>query len=226
MSEGTADTTLSEDARTVKSIATMLGWMNVPPRHVLEADIRGLKHRAASVSAVPETPDNKAMDDLRRAVAETIGEDPETWPAHGNAALAIAAVVALRAVPETPTALTEDERERLARMMDNEVLLAETRGSGKDGWDDSDMLRRRARDYRAIAAALRESVVRPSPTSPEPPKASLPEPTRRRIADAIAYYDAAPLMRLCPGECADIDITVGDLQAVLSALSPSTTKDE
>lgn len=33
--------------RTVKSIATMLGWMNVPPQDVLEAEIRALKARAA-----------------------------------------------------------------------------------------------------------------------------------------------------------------------------------
>lgn len=38
---------------------------------------------------------NAEMDELRRAVAELIGEDPETWPDHGNGALAIAATVAL-----------------------------------------------------------------------------------------------------------------------------------
>lgn len=33
---------------------------------------------------------------LRRACAEVVGADPETWPDHGNAELAIAACLALR----------------------------------------------------------------------------------------------------------------------------------
>lgn len=36
-----------------------------------------------------------ALDDLRLAVANTMGYNPETWPAHRNAPLAIAALVAL-----------------------------------------------------------------------------------------------------------------------------------
>lgn len=35
------------------------------------------------------------MDELRRVVAELTGNDPKTWPNHGNASLAIAATVAL-----------------------------------------------------------------------------------------------------------------------------------
>lgn len=38
------------------------------------------------------------LEELRRAVAETIGADPETWPTHGNAPLAIAAVIASQGV--------------------------------------------------------------------------------------------------------------------------------
>jgi hypothetical protein len=38
----------------------------------------------------------EALDALRRAVAEVIGTDPETWPSHGNAPLAIAAAMAMR----------------------------------------------------------------------------------------------------------------------------------
>ena len=37
----------------------------------------------------------KELESLRRAVAELYGADPETWPEHGNAPLAIAAGVAL-----------------------------------------------------------------------------------------------------------------------------------
>lgn len=36
------------------------------------------------------------MDELRRACAEVLGYDPETWPSHGNASLAIASALALR----------------------------------------------------------------------------------------------------------------------------------
>lgn len=35
--------------RTVESLSAMLGWMNVPPQHVLEAEIRALKARAPAV---------------------------------------------------------------------------------------------------------------------------------------------------------------------------------
>jgi len=36
-----------------------------------------------------------SADELRRAIADLIGADPETWPDHGNAPLAIAASFAL-----------------------------------------------------------------------------------------------------------------------------------
>lgn len=35
------------------------------------------------------------MDELRKACAELLGNDPETWPSHGNAPLAIAASMAI-----------------------------------------------------------------------------------------------------------------------------------
>lgn len=43
----------------------------------------------------PFTAADAALDELRRAVASTMGYDPETWPTHRNAPLAIAALVAL-----------------------------------------------------------------------------------------------------------------------------------
>lgn len=51
--EGPAHPT-TEAERTVASIATMLGWMNVPPREMLEADIRALNSRAGE--AAPRDP--------------------------------------------------------------------------------------------------------------------------------------------------------------------------
>lgn len=38
----------------------------------------------------------EALDELRKACAEMLGYDAETWPRHGNACLAIASAVALR----------------------------------------------------------------------------------------------------------------------------------
>lgn len=35
------------------------------------------------------------LDELRRSCAEILGQDPETWPSHGNAPLAIASALAL-----------------------------------------------------------------------------------------------------------------------------------
>lgn len=44
----------------------------------------------------PYTKAETALDATRRAVAELIGADPEAWPDHGNAPLAIAAAMAVR----------------------------------------------------------------------------------------------------------------------------------
>lgn len=51
-----------------------------------------------------------SADELRRAVADLFGADPETWPDHGNAPLAIAASLAL--AQNSATKL----RERVARL--------------------------------------------------------------------------------------------------------------
>jgi hypothetical protein len=40
--------TAEDDRRTLRSLACMLGWGNVPPRETFEAEIRALKARAAS----------------------------------------------------------------------------------------------------------------------------------------------------------------------------------
>ena len=37
----------------------------------------------------------EALNELRKAAAQLWGDDPETWPEHGNAGLAIAAGIAL-----------------------------------------------------------------------------------------------------------------------------------
>lgn len=51
---------------------------------------------AASKWLGPHTDGAQALDALRRACADIIGADPETWPDHGNAPLAIAAALGLR----------------------------------------------------------------------------------------------------------------------------------
>lgn len=44
---------MSAEARAVRSIAAMLGWENVPPQDVLEAEIRALKARASASQEEP-----------------------------------------------------------------------------------------------------------------------------------------------------------------------------
>lgn len=68
----------------------------------------------------------RAMDELRRSVAEIIGTDPDTWPDHGNTPLAIAAALALRhgAVKGHAAALeqaVEAEREACAALCDQQA---------------------------------------------------------------------------------------------------------
>lgn len=48
----------------------------------------------------PFTDAGQALDETRRAVAALLGADPETWPTHGNAPLAITAVVARRIIAQ------------------------------------------------------------------------------------------------------------------------------
>lgn len=49
---------------------------------------------ASSLREFAVAPCHDPMDELRRACAELLGQDPETWPSHGNAPLAIAAAMA------------------------------------------------------------------------------------------------------------------------------------
>lgn len=75
----------------------------------------------------------QALDETRRAVAEAIGEDPETWPDHGNAPLAIAAAVALaRRKPPAADALglTDACDSRAAR----DVLAERARQISAEGY--------------------------------------------------------------------------------------------
>jgi hypothetical protein len=59
------------------------------------------KYRDGSVHVADVTVSPRAaaagdrMDELRRACAELLGCDPDAWPAHGNAPLAIAAALAM-----------------------------------------------------------------------------------------------------------------------------------
>ena len=46
-------------ARAVRSIAAMLGWLNVPPRATLEADVRALKARAEQANAMAVAADTE-----------------------------------------------------------------------------------------------------------------------------------------------------------------------
>jgi len=70
------------------------------------------------------------MDELRRAVAEIIGTDPETWPTHGNAPLAIAAALARReARSAAPVAPAEPSAQAAV-----DVLAERRRQIEAEGW--------------------------------------------------------------------------------------------
>lgn len=63
----------SEAERTVASIAAMLGWMNVPPRDVLERDIAALKARVKD-EPLTRLVDQQAEDEGLWFVAQTAAE--------------------------------------------------------------------------------------------------------------------------------------------------------
>lgn len=49
----------------------------------------------AALAALKAQQAGQELDELRRACAEILGQDPEAWPSHGNAPLAIASALAL-----------------------------------------------------------------------------------------------------------------------------------
>lgn len=57
----------------------------------------------------PHATAEAALDETRRTVAKVIGADPETWPDHGNAPLAIAATLALYKEATDKLLLIEEE---------------------------------------------------------------------------------------------------------------------
>lgn len=67
-----------------------------------------------------------ALNELRQAAAEIIGEDPQTWPDHGNATLAIAAALGLR------TSALNRNAERLSQLEAQLVASREIRSALSD----------------------------------------------------------------------------------------------
>jgi hypothetical protein len=93
---------------------------------------------AAELSALKA---QQELDELRRACAEILGQDPETWPSHGNAPLAIASALALavstapQPAPAQPAVHPDDAAvDRFAAAM--KAKLAKAREKGRGGWDD------------------------------------------------------------------------------------------
>ena len=113
-------------------------------RKTMELAVANVKLAAAETSA----------NELRRAVAEIIGADPETWPNHGNAPLAIAAYVA---VQQAELAALEAKLAALASQ--EPVMIYEGRcifDCGDGGHQDVTMLKmipKGAKLYRAAGAA-------------------------------------------------------------------------
>lgn len=63
--------------------------------HAYVAGLAAAYQHALEMIPVPAEPAPDQMDALRRTIAEMLGYDPETWPSHGNAPLAITSAVAL-----------------------------------------------------------------------------------------------------------------------------------
>lgn len=92
------------------TLAQRMREYNHNPHHinpVSESFHTLVKDSADALSAVAEEltalKAGQELDELRRACAEILGQDPEAWPSHGNASLAIASALAL-AVSTAPSA--------------------------------------------------------------------------------------------------------------------------
>jgi len=70
----TLQTDLADSQRTIKSIATMLGWDNVPPQRTLEMDISTLKARVVDSQAEVQrlTDALQAENDIIAALTEQL----------------------------------------------------------------------------------------------------------------------------------------------------------
>ena len=96
---------------------------------------------AAELSALKAQQAGQELDELRRACAEILGQDPEAWPSHGNAPLAIALALALAVSTAPQPALAQpavhpDDAavDRFAEAM--KAKLAKSRAKGRGGWED------------------------------------------------------------------------------------------
>ena len=93
---------------------------------------------AKELTALKAQQVGQELDELRRACAEILGQDPEAWPSHGNAPLAIASALALAvstAPQPAPAAHPDDSAvDRFAAAM--KAKLAKARDKGRGGWDD------------------------------------------------------------------------------------------
>lgn len=78
------------------------------------------------------------LNELRRSVAQLLGEDEETWPQHGNAPLAIAASCALwKQRSEDARADAESARRECERVRERVIDLSQgvtDRGHGLCWW--------------------------------------------------------------------------------------------
>ena len=96
---------------------------------------------AKELTALKAQQAGQELDELRRACAEILGQDPEAWPSHGNAPLAIASALALavstapQPAPAQPACSRDDAAvDRFAAAM--KAKLAKAREKGRGGWDD------------------------------------------------------------------------------------------
>jgi hypothetical protein len=81
-----------------------------------------LTNEAASLTERAERAE-AAHEELRRACADIIGADVETWPAHGNVGLAVASALALREMDRPNAEIGAALRAALATVPDGTLFL-------------------------------------------------------------------------------------------------------
>jgi N-acetylglucosamine kinase-like BadF-type ATPase len=82
---------------------------------------------------------NANLDHIRRAVAVLAGADPETWPDHGNAPLAIAAWLELARIRKAESASRMDTRDAFAETLADKVQRSLEAAMDSAGVHDPDI---------------------------------------------------------------------------------------
>jgi hypothetical protein len=97
----------AEAEMTLVSLGTMLGWMNIPPRHIFEAEIRAMKAR---IQAIPELESRLAALTRERLSPEPAAK--RSYNGHIDPDCEVYRGVGACCTCETPAEKADRERER------------------------------------------------------------------------------------------------------------------